>query len=202
MPRSRKSRNHRKTKKRNFFGGSIIDTASKTGTQVLNTVSNTADQAGTGIQNFFTDNYNKLFKKQSSSGSTTSSNYTGSTGGSRRRVRKGGSRKRRGGFSFPKNPSLMAKPVNYMKGGYAAPQALSQNAGPTKNLLVPYSSHGGRRSKKGGFYKAMSDRNYSLAGRGPSISGAPFPGTTAQPHHWVGKAQRWVGPSGNAAFLH
>lgn len=202
MPKSTRSRRHRKSRKNNLFGGSMLDSASQTGTQVLNTIGNSADQAGTGIQNFFTDGYNKLFKKNS-----TTSAYPASTGG--RRSRRGGrSRSRRGGFSFPKNPSQFAEPVNYnggrrsRRGGYSFPQALSVTAAPT-TLEMPFPiKKGGRRSKRGGFYKAFSDRNYNLAGRGPPISGAPVPGTTAQPHHWVGKAQRWVGPSGNAAFLH
>jgi len=196
MPKSTRSRRHRKSKRNNLFGGSMMDSASRTGTQVLNTMGNTADQAGTGIQNFFTDGYNKLFKKQSNTSYVP-------TGG--RRTRRGRrSRSRRGGFSFPKHLSQFSEPVNYGKGGsrsrrggYSFPQALSLNAAPT-TLEMPIKK-GGNRSKRGGFYKAMEVRNY---GQGPPISGSSVPGTTAQPHHWVGKAQRWVGPSGNAAFLH
>ena len=213
MPKSTRSR---KSKKNTYFGGSTMNTISQTGTNVLNSVGDTADKAGTGIQKFFTDGYNKIFKKSSSS-----SNY--SSGGTRKRRGgysfpgnmalngapvnyKGGRRSRRGGYSFPNNPSMLSKNVNYKggrrsrRGGYSSPQALSQNAAPTSHY-IPYNKHGGKKLKKGGFYKAMNDINYGYPSR-PPIIGASFPGTTAQPHHWVGKAQRWVGPSGNAAFLH
>ena len=122
---------------------------------------------------------------------------------------KGGrrSRSKRGGNPYPPNPSLFAAPVNSMggrrsrRGGYSFPQTIPQTAAPAKHM-IPYNSHGGKRSKRGGVYRAFEDGQYDLQGRGPSITGAKFPGTTAQPHHWVGKAQRWVGPSGNPAFLH
>ena len=167
MPKSTRSR---KSKKHTYFGGSVMDSMSQTGSNVLNTMGNTADQAGTGIQKFFTDGYNKLFKKQSTSSYSPTS---------------GGTRKRRGGYSFPKNLAMTGEPVNY-KGGYSFPSNLAMTGQPVKYK-------GGKRSKRGGMYKAMSDANYSLA---------TVPGTTAQPHHWVGDAQRWVGPSGNAANLH
>lgn len=111
MPKTRRSGGRHKK------GGNTMDSVSQTGSNVINTMSNTADQAGTGIQNFFTNGYNKIFKKQQS-------------------------------------------------------------------------TYGGRRSrrKRGGYYRASTSQMNVASGAAP-VSGIK----TAQPHHWVGKDQKWVG---------
>lgn len=59
MPKTRRSKRYHKR------GGNVMDSISRTGSSAFNTLGNTADQAGNGISNFFSNGYNKLFKKQS-----------------------------------------------------------------------------------------------------------------------------------------
>jgi hypothetical protein len=82
-----------KTKRLNKRGGFWQEMSQK-GTQAMNSLGSTADNAGTGIQNFFVNGYNNVFKKKPTYSSTTFST-TGGKRKSRKRmkysVKKGGS---------------------------------------------------------------------------------------------------------------
>ena len=97
-----------KSKKYNKRGG-FLNEVTQTGTNVINSLEHTADKAGTGIQDFFTQGYNKIFKKNSHP-----TNFTGMSGG----LTTGGRRKRRGGtakaFTSLTNIASTAAPVRGM----------------------------------------------------------------------------------------
>ena len=113
-----------KSKKYNKRGG-FWNEASQTGTNAINSISDSADKAGTGIQDFFSSGYDKLFKKKpasttsmissgiSNTGSSISngiSSIGATTGGGRRRKR-GGSTK---GYTSLTNIASTASPVRGM----------------------------------------------------------------------------------------
>lgn len=105
-----------KSKKYNKRGG-FWNQASRGGSNVIDSISDGADNAGTGIQNFFSSGYDKLFNKKPSSTSTglssTGLSSTGSTTGGGRK-RRGGSTK---GYNSLTNLASTASPV---KGMYTA----------------------------------------------------------------------------------
>ena len=102
-----------KSKKYNKRGG-FWNQASRGGTNVIDSISDGADNAGTGIQNFFSSGYDKLFNKKPSSTSTglssTGLSSTGSTTGGGRK-RRGGSTK---GYTSLTNLASTASPVRGM----------------------------------------------------------------------------------------
>jgi hypothetical protein len=89
-----------KSKKYNKRGG-FWNEVTQTGTNVINSLEHTADKAGTGIQDFFTQGYNKIFKKNS-----YPTNFTGG-----RRKRRGGTAK---AFTSLTNIASTAAPVRGM----------------------------------------------------------------------------------------
>lgn len=70
-----------KSKKYNKRGG-FWNQASRGGTNVIDSISDGADKAGSGIQDFFSSGYDKLFKKKPASTTSTISNGISSTGAS------------------------------------------------------------------------------------------------------------------------
>lgn len=98
--------------------GGFWNEASQTGTKVISSLGDTADKAGTGIQDFFSSGYNKIFKKNPSSTTNYSnmdthtgfSNMGSITGGRRRRKRRGGTR----GYTSLTNIASTASPVRGM----------------------------------------------------------------------------------------
>lgn len=97
-----------KSKKYNKRGG-FWNQASRGGTNVIDSISDGADNAGTGIQNFFSSGYDKLFNKKPSSTSTGLSSTGSTTGGGRKR--RGGSTK---GYTSLTNLASTASPVRGM----------------------------------------------------------------------------------------
>jgi hypothetical protein len=102
----------RRTRSRRYNssgGDDMWNSVSRTGSNVVNSISNSADQAGTGIQNFFSNGYNSIFKKKEEPWYDKQI----SIGGRRR------SKKQMGGKYHPNIPSnnvaTNAAPVNGIK---------------------------------------------------------------------------------------
>jgi hypothetical protein len=114
-----------KSKKYNKRGG-FWNQASRGGTNVIDSISDGADNAGTGIQNFFSSGYDKLFNKKpssttsSSTGLSTTGLSSSTTGLSSTGSTTGGGRKKRGGTMGYTSLTNIASTASPVKGMYTA----------------------------------------------------------------------------------